>query len=318
MIKFKHCPLCEDKTIEVIPQRTTDRRDHFIYFCERCGEFILAFIDIDAISRLPIDDRVKISVFTRERTLLKLDPILISWEESHFPNLLSMTIREIIKRYPQKISERVDRALINISKLSKYTGESVVINLEKDYPLFFPDSKNLDSAGFILNILISEGLIEMPHHLQGNYTILAEGWNRIYELEKSLSPKSKQGFIAMSFHSSLDHIWQSGIARAIRDAGFEPHRVSESETNGKICDEIIVQIRKSKFIVADFTGQRNGVYFEAGYALGLGIPVIWTCKKEEVDADLLHFDTRQYNHISWENEEDLYKRLLNRIKVNIV
>ncbi|WP_409348117.1 nucleoside 2-deoxyribosyltransferase [Paenibacillus gyeongsangnamensis] len=104
----------------------------------------------------------------------------------------------------------------------------------------------------------------------------------------------------------------------MRDAGFEPFRVNQSETTGKICDEIISQIRRSKFVVADFTGQRNGVYFEAGFAMGLGIPVIWICNKQEIAEGKLHFDTRQYNHIDWETEDELYTRLLNRIKANIV
>jgi hypothetical protein len=42
-------------------------------------------------------------------------------------------------------------------------------------------------------------------------------------------------------------------------------------------------------LVADFTGQRGGVYWEAGFAQGLGIPVIRTCKSDELWK--LHFDT---------------------------
>ena len=88
------------------------------------------------------------------------------------------------------------------------------------------------------------------------------------------------------------------------------------EHNDKICDAIVAEIRKSRFVVADFTGHRGGVYFEAGFALGLGIPVIWTCKKEELPKT--HFDTRQYNHIDWENEGDLFIRLKNRIEATIL
>jgi nucleoside 2-deoxyribosyltransferase len=76
-------------------------------------------------------------------------------------------------------------------------------------------------------------------------------------------------------------------------------------------DEIIASIRGAKFLVADFTGQRNGVYFEAGFMLGLGRPVIWICKKE--DLKNVHFDTRQYNTIDCVDETDLKKRLVNRI-----
>ncbi len=113
----------------------------------------------------------------------------------------------------------------------------------------------------------------------------------------------------------MDSVWKKAIEKAIVDAGFIPRRIDNKEHNNKICDEIVAEIRKSKFAVCDFTGQRGGVYFEAGFALGLGLPVIWTCKSDEVDK--LHFDTRQYNHIVWDKEEDLYAKLFNRVKATI-
>jgi hypothetical protein len=56
---------------------------------------------------------------------------------------------------------------------------------------------------------------------------------------------------------------------------------------------------------------RGGVYFEAGFAQGLGIPVIWTCRSDQISH--VHFDTRQFNHILWTTPEDLKVRLFNRI-----
>jgi nucleoside 2-deoxyribosyltransferase len=91
--------------------------------------------------------------------------------------------------------------------------------------------------------------------------------------------------------------------------------VDQVEHVGKIDDEIMVQIRKSRFIVADFTGHRSGVYFEAGFALGLGLPVIWTCRKDELSK--LHFDIRQYNCIDWVDAADLRKRLAFRIEAAV-
>jgi nucleoside 2-deoxyribosyltransferase len=80
-------------------------------------------------------------------------------------------------------------------------------------------------------------------------------------------------------------------------------------------DEIIAEIRRSRFLVADFTCEpekvRGGVYFEAGFARGLDIPIIWTCK--DTSKKDLHFDTRQYPHILWEDSADLYKQLKDRI-----
>ena len=59
-------------------------------------------------------------------------------------------------------------------------------------------------------------------------------------------------------------------------------------------------------MVADVThgdeGARGGVYYEAGFAHGLGLDVIFTCDKEHFDD--VHFDIKHRNHILW-NADDL-------------
>ena len=79
-------------------------------------------------------------------------------------------------------------------------------------------------------------------------------------------------------------------------------RIDQKEHSNKVNDEIVAEIRRSKFLVADFTCEKEkvhgGVYYEAGFVQGLGVPVIWTVAKEPLGD--VHFDTRQYNHIVWE------------------
>jgi hypothetical protein len=101
------------------------------------------------------------------------------------------------------------------------------------------------------------------------------------------------------------------IKPAIEKAGYDPLRVDKHEHVNRIDDEIIGQIRRSRFMVADFTGQRYGVYFEAGMMLGLGRTVIWMCDKKQLDQ--LHFDVRQFNFIDYESLAEAQDRLYNRI-----
>lgn len=107
------------------------------------------------------------------------------------------------------------------------------------------------------------------------------------------------------------------LDKGIRDSGYEPLRIDQKQHNNKIDDEIVARIRRSKFLVADFTGHRGGVYFEAGLAMGLGLPVIWLCRKDELEKT--HFDTRQYNFVVWDADklEQLSKSLQNRIEATI-
>ena len=151
--------------------------------------------------------------------------------------------------------------------------------------------------------------------------ILSEGYQRLEELKKT-NVTSVQAFVAIWFDSSTDEVWKKGLEPGIQDAGYKALRIDRIESNDKIDDEIIAEIKRSRFVVADFTSDspenaRGSVYYEAGFAHGLNIPVIFTCRKDLLED--IHFDTRQYNHIAWEEEkpEDLRKRLTNRISATI-
>jgi hypothetical protein len=120
----------------------------------------------------------------------------------------------------------------------------------------------------------------------------------------------------MWFDESMNDVWLA-INEGIRAAGYEPLRIDQKQHNNKIDDEILAAIRRSKFVVSDFTKQRGGVYFEAGFARGLNLEVIWLCRQDELKE--VHFDTRQYNFIVWETDKlpELSKNLQNRIEATI-
>ncbi|ANY77006.1 hypothetical protein BB934_01215 [Microvirga ossetica] len=119
----------------------------------------------------------------------------------------------------------------------------------------------------------------------------------------------------MWFDDSMIDAYVRGFKRAIDDSGYSTMRIDGKEHINKVDDEIIAEIRRSRFVVSDFTSKpdqpRGGVYFEAGFAFGLNIPVIWTCREDLIGK--VHFDTRQFNHILWTTPEDLYEKLKNRI-----
>ena len=147
--------------------------------------------------------------------------------------------------------------------------------------------------------------------------VTMEGYRQIAEQEAHAV--TTQAFVAMWFHDSMNDTFENGIKPAIEASGYKPLRIDQKPDANKIDDEIIAEIRRSRFLVADFThgegGARGGVYFEAGFAQGLGIPVIYTCRNDMVDK--LHFDTRQYAHIVWETSDELRDGLLNRIRARI-
>lgn len=143
-----------------------------------------------------------------------------------------------------------------------------------------------------------------------------KGWARLTGLDNHMLD---QGFIAMSFSKDLLTLRDNGLKPGIESAGYMAQRSDSKDHNNKIDDEFIAEIRKSRFLVADLTTQNQGAYFEAGFALGLGKPVVWTCEESEVTDKKVHFDTRQYSIVTWRKDEyaDFARRLRNRIEATI-
>jgi hypothetical protein len=184
-------------------------------------------------------------------------------------------------------------------------------------------SREPPRVSFIFRHLASQGFLDKLALERSNMAIVVTSLG-IIELEKqrALQTSSTQAFVAMWFDSSTDDAWQKGFDPAVRAAGYEAFRVDQSHHPNRIDDEIIRQIRRSRFLIADFTcGRtkdgsesivRGGVYFEAGFAHGLNLPIIWSVRRDCFEA--LHFDTRQYPHILWREPEDLRAQLQDRIE----
>ena len=207
--------------------------------------------------------------------------------------------------------DRADKFLRYLEKITDFAGQYLK---EDNSWMAISWSLNKQELQEVIHFLESDDRLYLES-IDGKQRckILPKGWKRLEEL-KEINISSSQGFVAMWFDEQLQTVYENTISEGIVDAGYRPHRVDQREYNDKIDDEIIAQIRQSRFVLADFTGHRGGVYYEAGYAMGLGIPVMWTCREDEIDD--LHFDIRQYNCIPWKEDElaDYQKKIQNRIE----
>jgi hypothetical protein len=228
---------------------------------------------------------------------------------------------------PLSTSERIEKALLYFNQHTRI-GEIIPITGSSDMPpvgqeadlLIATEAISQSELVLLLKMIVEMGWMNVPHSsLNGTfYSLSARGWLKVEELVARL-PSTTQAFVAMWFNPATALAWSEGIELGIKDAGYHPVRIDRKEHNQKIDDEIIAEIRRSKFLVADFTCEkekvRGGVYFEAGYAMALPIPVIWTSAKSSLGD--IHFDTRQYNHILWETPEELRRALGLRIQATI-
>jgi hypothetical protein len=171
----------------------------------------------------------------------------------------------------------------------------------------------LEAQGFVTVLYKTPGG-DVHGHINAEVRLTALGYAEV-EGRKTSNLDSHQAFVARWFDPTVDHADEEGIKPAIEESGFSPLPVNAREYNGDVVDQIIVEIRKSRFVVADFTGHRGGVYFEAGLAIGLNLPVIFTCKSGELDRS--HFDVNHMNHIVWTSPDNLHAQLARRIQATI-
>nr|WP_290461080.1 hypothetical protein [Acutalibacter muris] len=238
--------------------------------------------------------------------------------------------------YPKTFSERVDHILLYLSEHMAHMGQFISFNYQESLSLMFIDRKeNIPKAipfvdtlekrrsredygnelKYMLNWLSEDSYVE--HHFgttEDTYLKLRltpKGYSRVDELQKYRA-SGRNVLVAMKFGDDTKTL-REAIREGIRKADYQAIFIDEVQHNEFITPELLKYIRDSKFVVVDLTHQNNGAYFEEGYAMGLGKPVIQLCKKDIK----LHFDIAQKNTIIWETEDDIPERLYNRIKATI-
>jgi hypothetical protein len=289
------CEVCSDQKATAIPAVGFDGIHQN---CPRCGEFKLTGT-ASSLARQPLgkDKRAKLSSWVRTQN-----------RNGTIPTITSETFQKVIVSSIPSVAERAYGLLIEAEARLKGLGER--FNISEPRFLAATYSSNKQDVRFFFSMLKDQGLVEAKN-LKDDCEILPGGYMRLEELKRKTSSSTK-GFVAMSFHSDLNDVYAKGFQLALVSSGYEPTRMDKIEHINRIDDEIINQINTSKFIVADFTGHRGSVYFEAGYAMGIGLPVFWTCRKDDMPE--LHFDIRQFNCIDWESAKDLAGRLQSRIE----
>ena len=298
MINKINCPICNISSKE----ESTGRDEHHI-ICPKCGEyFISRSLKINLRSIENIKDNNKISSWISEQNKLF----------GNIPELLTGNIEAIINQREKTIKEKFDCFMKTISNMNQ--GQITSNNF--NYCYIYDDNELCAFYQKALDKNYIKGSLKQPHGtipLMMYQNICFDGLEYVESLNQK-NENSKNVFAAFYFTKELQSIFDNDVKQVIEELGLTYIRVSSSttDTNTTINDDIIGKIKSSKIVIADFSGQRNSVYFEAGLAMGLTIPVIWTCRKDEVAN--LSFDTRQYPHILWETKEDLKEKLRNRIK----
>ena len=312
-----NCPICN----QIARSQSYDGMSQlYSYICPVCGSFNATsmFARYFSSSLTPIN-KAALSGYVREMNSLDKQDITISVE--NYQDILNSSI------IARSVSEKLKKLILYLYRLTDGLGRIVKVNPDYDFSVCYALNSNefielvteARRKGFVCN---GDSLYLLKLDYSG--IVFAENLMK----ETSIS---NSAFVAMWFSPEMFSVYDKAIKPAIESeecGKFKAFRVDNHEHNNDITDEIIAGIKACRFMVADMTGYRGGVYYEAGFARGLGKPVIYTCRKDWFDGELssegkpikerIHFDINHMNIIVWENPEELKQRIINRIRATII
>ena len=300
--------------------------------CSRCGHYYVSVSAEAGLRQMPEDEKALFTSYLchdaprggeklghgslpgiiADHEASEADP---STGERPYWALTISEIKAAVARYDALT--RLDRCLLFFAARTKYPGARALkgdnqsYRLTKNWHRYFCESQT--AAEYVERCLFEQGLIQDP---AGSLIITAKGWEQVRELRGGTLAESSQGFVAMWFTDDMDTVYKEGLKPGVTAAGYVSYRVKGEAIEGKVDDRIMAEIRRSRFIVADVTGNRSAVYYEAGFAHGLGLPVFLTCRKDRISEDMC-FDTQTFQHIVWETPEDLREQLKFHIEARI-
>ncbi|MGA2794994.1 MAG: hypothetical protein ABSE69_15980 [Roseiarcus sp.] len=286
------CPLCRENSAN-IPAPTTMTLE---VGCPNCGSFQ---ITTQATRALQGYDSIAFDLASWVYGQTQLGGV---------PKVEASTI-DFIRAYPRPTTRK--RAELYLGRVIKMLGGKLMGRFEAHDAKLRVASwchSNEDAVALAIYLVELEAL-ERPQ-TGTQYKLVVKG-HVLYDEMVVGRVASSQVFVAMAFDKTMTELYDKGFFEAITGAGYAPLRIDRKDHDEKIDDQIIAEIRRSAFMVADFTKHRAGVYYEAGFAHGLGRRVLFTCKSNELKD--LHFDVRQYNTIPWDTPQDLVAPLQNRI-----
>ena len=215
--------------------------------------------------------------------------------------------------YPKTASQKMNNLLEYLYSKQDYDGQGISLNYGNEEFILLNYFKNSKECKFYVDSLVKNNLIEGGGNSDITVKFTIEGLNRIVELEEK-SIDSTSCFVAMAFCDETKE-YREAIRKALNNNGYSNAVIIDEkhlDSDKTIPDAILNEIRKAKFCIADFTFNSKGVYFESGYALGLGKQVIYTCKDNHVKD--VHFDIKQLQHVRYKTPEELEKKLSDKIE----
>lgn len=119
-------------------------------------------------------------------------------------------------------------------------------------------------------------------------------------------------FVIMSFAPDMEPVFE-GIQAAGNTHGLRVERVKDVPGDYRITDKVFAMIEDCLLVVTDLTHERPNVYFELGYARGVGKTVITTAR----EGTSVHFDVKDWTCMTYNDSRKLEKQLRGRFEYEL-
>ena len=291
-----NCPVCQ-----TILNNGKENITVPTYDCPRCGKFGLSSKAKNLLPNLYNDEEEK----TKEEKVAILSHAIRKMQKKHsFPKLNYDLIQAILKNPLPSLTGQKNNFIHWLGENVEH-GEDVLIEASTHQAI--TGAKTPKGFEFIIKHLFDTGILAGQIYRDGigkaHVSLTFDGWQYYDQLKRGVID-SRKAFMAMEYgDEELDKIVEDHFKQAVADTGFDLYRLDEKPQAGLIDDRLRVEIRNSRFLISDLTHDNRGAYWEAGYAEGLGKPVIYTCKKEKFNEDKPHFDTNHHLTIIWDQKE---------------
>lgn len=288
------CPICNTLLLE--QPLKAGGKDATKFTCPRCGHFVLTRT---LIATLPH------TLASNPDASAKLSHALRRAQEVNPEVCFSTsTIEEVLLRPLPRPQEQAD-LLVRWLALN-IPGPGEYVELSPKLHAGIVGAKSDSGFVLVLNHLFAVGLLtglqyETMGEGRASATLSFKGWAYYEDLAKG-SVAYRKAFMAMKFGDPvLEGVLRDVFKPAVKLVGFDLFKLDDVPKAGLIDDRLRVEIQSSDFLVADLTHDNLGAYWEAGYAEGLGKPVIYTCERSKFEATKTHFDTNHHLTIVWDS-----------------
>ena len=256
------------------------KRDTLHVECPVCGTYDISGTPLEVLKHLQLTDQQRAAIFFNVRRMTERPEVPFITAE-----VLEALRQTAVLPRPESI---LDEAIVWLGKRSPYVGFCMNFTYEQRAVV---GAFNRDAFNFVARWFSDSGYFfgkqSNPPLGQNDYLLTISewaltpaGWERFTELSKEESA-SKYGFMAMKYNDAqLDQVVKDFFAPEVKKTDFELRRLDHGQGAGLIDDQLRVSIRTARFMVCDLTHGNRGAYWEAGFAEGLGKPVIYTCRKD--------------------------------------